>query len=140
MALSRPGIGDWIGGIIAGATLGALVLGVGGRAAMRGVAIVQEWPLYFSFGGSAMVVMMGAIAGAGFAIVLLGLQSVPRLPHAVALLLFYVVVAAISLRILRPLDRDRLVAFPPLVVLHVLTYQAAQQWIRHQRQSPFQPR
>jgi hypothetical protein len=135
MALPRPGAGDWIGGVIAGATLGALVLGVGGRAAMRGVAIVQEWPLYFSFGGSAMVVLMGAVAGASFAIVLLALQSVPRLPHVVALLLFYAVVAAISLRVLQPLDRDRLVAFPPLVMLHVLSQQAAQKWIYRLRHS-----
>jgi len=130
---SRPRIRDWAHGVMLGAILGALVLGIGGRIAMRGVAIVQEWPPTFSFGGSATIVMFGTLAGCGFALVQLALLSIPRLPRPVAALLFWLVVAGISLRILQPIDRDRLLAFPPLVIVYGLVQQAGPKWIARRR-------
>lgn len=120
----RPRPYDWMAGLALGSALGALILGVAGRAAMRIVALMQEAPPYFTVGGSMTVVSMGAIAGACFAIVLLALQSVPRLPRRLTVLVFCLFVAIVSLRVLRPVDRDRLLVFPPLVALFVLLHYA----------------
>ncbi len=53
-----------IGGAVVGATLGALILGLGGRIMMRLLAVMIERDPAFSLGGSLEVVAYGAIVGA----------------------------------------------------------------------------
>src|SRR5262245_22570262 len=103
-----------------GGIAGALVLGVGGRIAMRGVAILQEWTPYFTMAGSMTVVLMGTLAGAAGAVILLILWSIPRLPRSGRVALFWVAAILITLRILQPLDRERILTFTPVVVVYGL--------------------
>ncbi|MEQ1760325.1 MAG: hypothetical protein ABL986_18570 [Vicinamibacterales bacterium] len=84
---------------------------------MRGIALIQEWVPYFTVGGSTTVVVLGSLAGAGFGVVLLTLRAAGRLPRAVVWLIYWLILAAVSLRVLNPVDRDRLTVFPPLVVV-----------------------
>ncbi|HEY7686123.1 MAG TPA: hypothetical protein VH833_08475 [Gemmatimonadales bacterium] len=49
--------------LLIGTITGALFLGVGGRLAMRGLALAAGTPPGFSFGGTFSVVLSGAIAG-----------------------------------------------------------------------------
>lgn len=49
--------------LLIGTITGALFLGVGGRLAMRGLALASGTPPGFSFGGTLSVVLSGAIAG-----------------------------------------------------------------------------
>jgi hypothetical protein len=120
---SRPGVQGWLTGVALGAVTGAVILGAGGRLAMRGVAIVQEWTLSFSVDGSAAVVFMGACAGVAGAIILLSLLSVPRLPRLARAALFWAAAILITLRILQPIDRDRVVMFTPVVLVYGLALQ-----------------
>jgi hypothetical protein len=113
----KPGVSDWIKGVGLGAVLGAAVLGIVGRIAMRLLALMQEWTLSFTLSGSTTIVMIGAAAGAGFAVVLLLIQSVPRLPRLAMALLYWAVLAGMTLRVLQPVDRDRLTVFPPVAVI-----------------------
>lgn len=117
---SRPRAQDWVWGILLGGVCGAVILGAGGRIAMRGVAIAQEWTLSFSIGGSTTVVMMGAVAGVAGAIIVLTLSSIPRLPAIARLALFWVAAVLITLRILNPVDRERVVMFTPVVLVYGL--------------------
>ena len=108
---------DWLIGLTFGAIGGAVILGVGGRLAMRALAIMQEWTPYFTVYGTATIVAFGGAAGAGFAVVLLTLRSVPRLPSWSVPLFYWLALAAVTLHLLQPIDRDRLTVFPPLVFL-----------------------
>lgn len=122
-ASSRLSGRDWVAGLALGAVSGALILGAGGRLAMRGVAIVQEWTLYFSVDGSSTVVMMGTIAGMVGALILLVLRSIPRLPRIARVVLFWTAAVFITGRILEPIDRDRVVMFMPVVLIYGLVQQ-----------------
>ena len=119
----RPSIVDWLQGTVLGAVAGAVILGAGGRLAMRGVAIVQEWTLSFSVAGSATVVMMGTVAGIVGAVILLVLLSIPRLPGLVRAAVFWGAAVLITLWILQPVDRDRVMMFTPVVLLYGLVQQ-----------------
>jgi hypothetical protein len=120
---SRPTARDWLLGLTLGTLAGAVFLGVGGRIAMRVIAIIQEWTLSFSVAGSATVVVMGALAGFAGSAAYLAARSIPRLPRGLAPTVFWVFVVLMSLRVLRPLDRDRLLAFFPVVIAYGLTQQ-----------------
>lgn len=50
--------------ILAGLAAGIVVLGIGGRLLMRGIAVATGTGAGFSWGGTAEVVLFGAIAGA----------------------------------------------------------------------------
>jgi hypothetical protein len=62
----------WVRTLFAGMAAGALVLGVGGRLAMAGLAIATRQRPRFSLGGSLEVVMLGTLLG-----VLGGLLLIP---------------------------------------------------------------
>ena len=50
----------WMLAIGLGAMLGAIVLGGGGRAAMRGIAMLEDRPRLWSVGGTLRVMAFGA--------------------------------------------------------------------------------
>jgi len=62
---SRPNGRDWFNGIVAGVALGAVFLGLGGRAGMRIIAIVNDQAPLFSVEGSIAVLLLGAGNGRG---------------------------------------------------------------------------
>lgn len=85
---------------------------------MRGVAIVQEWTLSFSIDGTITVVIMGTLAGVTGAAIRLGLRSIPGLPDRAQVMLFWAAAALLTMRVLQPIDRDRLVMFTPVVLAY----------------------
>src|SRR6266550_1418097 len=71
MADRQPAVGRlfrdwraWCQAVLAGAAVGTLVLGVGGRMVMRAIAQVTEQGVYFTLGGSMTVIGAGAAFGA----------------------------------------------------------------------------
>ena len=109
---------DRLRDVAVGAGVGALVLGIGGRSAMRGIAILSGAPPSFSFGGSLRVVLLGALAGLVGGLLLLGLRALLPKRWLIQTLLFYVMILLITLRGLRPIDAQRLMLFLPLVLAY----------------------
>ncbi len=115
--LSRAALRSWVRGAALGALLGTLCLGLGGRAAMWGIATAQGATPGFSFGGTLTVVFLGALAGLTAGMVYVAARTL--LPRRVwwARALFGVILLAITLRGLRPIDALRLELFLPLFVV-----------------------
>lgn len=112
----RPSRRDWLIAALLGVGIGAVVLGIGGRVAMRGIVLLSGGAPGFSIGGTATVVLLGALAGLVGAIALMLLRlALPRRPivRGAAYWLFLVLV---TLRGLDPVDLPRLLLFLPLVI------------------------
>jgi hypothetical protein len=100
-----------------GAVLGAIVLGGGGRVAMRVIAVNQGAPGAFSLGGTVTVVLLGVASGAlGGAILMVSRWLFPARRWA-RVVLYWFALLLITLRGLRPLDPLPVELFVPLVVL-----------------------
>lgn len=114
----------WIAGAALGAVLGLLLLGVGSRVAMHGVALLAGGPGGFTLGGTATVLFLGVVSGLAGALVFLVLGLVfPRRP-GLRTAMFWTFLILITLRGLKPLDRTRLLLFVPLVVAYGMAFQA----------------
>jgi hypothetical protein len=113
-----PPLRDWIRCSLIGIGVGAVVLGIGSRAAMRGIAVLSGAPGGFSFGGSLTVVLLGALSGLVGAWVLMALRTFLPRRWLLQTLLFYAILILISLRGLRPVDTQRLFLFMPLVLVY----------------------
>ncbi len=109
---------DWLRYSLIGAGVGAVVLGIGGRLAMRGIAVLSGAPPSFTFGGSLRVVLMGALSGLGGAWILKVLRFFLARRWLIQTLLFYAIIVLITLRGLKPVDSQRLVLFLPVVLLY----------------------
>jgi len=115
----RPPQRDWIRCSLIGIGIGAVVLGIGSRVAMRGIAVLSGAPPGFSFGGSLTVVLLGALSGLVGALVLMLLRTFLPRRWLLQTLLFYAILILITLRGLRPVDTQRLFLFMPLVLVYV---------------------
>jgi hypothetical protein len=100
-----------------GAALGALILGIGGRIAMRVVATSTTGTSGFSLGGTLTVVFLGAASGAVAGVILSITRALLWRWPAARAIAFWLVLVAITLRGLRPLDPLRVALFVPLVLL-----------------------
>ncbi|MGH7520890.1 MAG: hypothetical protein ACREMI_06400 [Gemmatimonadales bacterium] len=109
---------DWVRHALIGSGIGAVVLGVGSRVAMRGIAVLSGAPPGFSFGGSLTVVFLGAVSGLVGAMILMGLRVFLPRRWLLQTLIFYAVLVLITLRGLRPVDSQRLFLFLPLVLIY----------------------
>jgi len=109
---------DWLRYSLIGVGVGAVVLGVGGRLAMRGIAVLSGAPPSFTVGGSLRVVLMGALSGLGGAWILKVLRFFLARRWLIQTLLFYAIIVLITLRGLKPVDLQRLVLFLPVVLLY----------------------
>lgn len=118
----------WLAGAGFGVALGTLVLGVGGRFAMRAIALLEGQTVGFSIGGTTTVVLLGALSGLVGALVLVGLQLILRKRRFLRGALFWAFLILITLRGLRPLDVHRVGLFLPLVILYGSSLQFA--WCR----------
>jgi hypothetical protein len=102
----------------AGTVLGTLILGVGGRLAMRVIAVLDGTPVGFSVGGSMTVVFLGAVAGAAGGLVLWVTRRVfPRAPLARGVV-FWGALTFLTLRGLNPVSVERLLVFAPLILVY----------------------
>lgn len=106
----------WLFGLLLGAGVGLLVLGVGGRVAMRAIAIANGTPPAFSIGGTATVVWLGLVSGLGGGLIYVVLyRFVPR-PRLLRTALFAIAVVLLTLRGLRPVQPHALEWFLPLAL------------------------
>lgn len=109
---------DWIAGELLGAALGTVVLGVGSRVAMRGIALLAGQPARFSLGGTTTVVLLGTLCGVVGAFVFIGLQVLLRRRPLVRATLFWSFLLLVTLRGLRPIDPRRVLLFVPMVLIY----------------------
>jgi hypothetical protein len=109
--------------LLLGAASGALILGIGGRIAMRGIAVLSGGMPGFSSGGTMTVVLLGALSGLAGAIVLTGVRLL--LPRRAALrgTIYWAFLILAGLRGLNPVDPQRLLLFMPLILLYGITLQ-----------------
>jgi hypothetical protein len=109
--------------LLLGAASGALILGIGGRIAMRGIAVLSGGMPGFSWGGTMTVVLLGALSGLAGAIVLTGVRLL--LPRRAALrgTIYWAFLILAGLRGLNPVDPQRLLLFMPLILLYGITLQ-----------------
>lgn len=129
----------WFFGPLIGALIGLVVLGVGGRVAMRGIAMHDGAGGILTLQGTITVMLLGAASGAGGGIIRALLDIGDRLPNSVRFSLFAVTCLAITLRGLNPLDLTRIIYFLPLVALYAVSLKTAWQRLRWLRRSPELP-
>ena len=112
----------WLSSALHGAALGGTVLGVGGRIAMRGMAIWENSPRIWSIEGTITVVGLGIVCGVigGLLRTALARRLPRRVPAWTQTALFSVIWFALGLRILSPIEPHRLVLFVPLIVLSLV--------------------
>jgi hypothetical protein len=106
----------WLFGLLLGAGVGLVVLGVGGRIAMRAVAVADGAPPSFTIGGTATVVVLGVVSGVGGGLVYVLLHRfIPR-RRLVRTALFTIALVLLTLRGLRPIQPLALEWFMPLAL------------------------
>jgi len=135
----RPTIDDWRTGVVVGASLGAIVLGVGGRLGMRAIALAQGQSPSFTIDGSIAVVLLGGVAGAVVALIfLLALAAFPahRLTRGV---FFWTLLGMFVWRGLNPISALNVGIFAPLFVLHGVLLTVYWCRIRFRRHQVLQP-
>ena len=118
---------SWLRSILLGALVGLHILGIGGRAAMRAIAVTSGAPALFTPEGTITVLLAGAGSGAlagGIHRLLMAVLPRRRLARD---LVFLAVLAALTVRGLHPVDPQRLVLFGGLVVLFAAAFLTASQ-------------
>jgi hypothetical protein len=115
----------WVFALIAGAATGLLVLGVGGRIAMRLFAIHNGQSPSWTLGGTVAVLFMGVVSGVGGAAIRAAASTwLPRrAPTAVGTAIFAVACLFLTLRGLHPVDAPRLAFFLPLTVVYAVVFE-----------------
>lgn len=103
--------------MIYGTVLGTLILGVGGRLAMLVIARSTSGVAGFSFGGTLTVIFLGAASGAAAGGILWATRATFGRWAAAQTITYWLLLVAITLRGLRPLDTLRVALFLPLVLL-----------------------
>ena len=112
---------NWISGILIGGATGLIVLGVGGRLAMRAVALQERPAAAFTIGGTITVILLGAVSGiaGGLAHVVL-FRFMPHF-HWLRRALFAALLLLIALRGLSGQATTLALAlFVPLVIVYAL--------------------
>ena len=114
----RPRGRDWGVGLVAGAVLGFLFLGIGARAGMRLVAVHAGQPGIFTLPGSLTVSALGALAGIAIAVIFLLARTAFPAHRWLRAIGFWAVCAAIVFRGLHPVTAANAAIFLPLFVVH----------------------
>ena len=120
---ARPSKRDWPVASLLGLGIGALILGIGGRIAMRGIVVIAGGTPGFSWGGSLTVVLLGLLSGLAGALVLVGVRFLLPARPVVRGTLFWAFLIFAAMRGLHPLDPHRLLLFMPLILLYGITLQ-----------------
>lgn len=119
--------------LLLGAILGCVVLGIGGRLVMRGIALATDAPGAVTVGGTVTVVAAGAAAGIGGAVLhVLSRGIASRIAHghaAVRVALFGSLLALVTARGLHGSPSGPAMAFWPLM----FAFGALQDWITTRR-------
>ena len=115
----------WCHGGLAGALVGALVLGAGGRMVMRAIAQVTDQGVYFTLRGSMTVVGTGAAFGAvGGTLFVLSQWLFPD-RRLLRWLSCWTTCLLITLRVVSPVNAVRLSFFLPLLAVYLASLHLA---------------
>jgi hypothetical protein len=122
MTVHRRGARALVDEVLVGAGLGLVVLGGGGRAVMRGIAVMTDAPSALTVGGTVTVLAAGAAAGAAGAL----LHAVARAAAewgaggraTVRVALFAALLALVTVRGLHGSPPRPAAAFWPLVLVY----------------------
>jgi hypothetical protein len=115
----------WWFALAAGAVTGCVILGVGGRIAMRFFALHTGARPGFSLGGTITVIFMGVVSGvAGAAIRAAAATWLPkRVPAWIGSVIFAMACMLLTLRGLKPVDAARLTYFLPCTVGYIIAFE-----------------
>ena len=116
--LHRPNRRDWLYGLVAGATLGFVFLGIGARAGMRVIALSSGQAAAFTIEGSIAVSLIGALTGVLVAALFLLLRNILPTRRWTRSAVFWIVCLGLALRGLRPVTPINAAIFLPLFVMH----------------------
>jgi hypothetical protein len=105
---------DWRDGLLLGAALGAVVLGLCGRVAMRAIAVANEQEPVATVAGTLTVVAVAAANGALGGAFFLASRWIARRRRLLGEVVFWGLALGLALQILRPVSRQRLEFFLPL--------------------------
>ena len=125
---TRPSARDWLSLIVVGAVIGMLSLGIGGRIAMRIIALTAGAPPGWSVGGTITVVALGAASGALGAVIRLFSAWVVPGPRWAETVVFAFALALLTLRGLRPVQALPLALFASLVAAYGVMLETL--WVR----------
>lgn len=114
----RSVVEPWLFGLLLGAGVGLVVLGVGGRVAMRAIALANSSPPGFSLGGTGTVVFLGAASGVGGGLLYSLLYWIIPRPRLLRSALFGLALVLLTLRGLRPIQPLALEWFVPLALAY----------------------
>ena len=106
----------WLFALLLGATVGFVVLGIGGRIAMRAIAMANRLPAGFSVDGTATVVFLGLVSGVGGGLLYALLHRYVHRPRLARSALFALAIVLLTLRGLRPIQPLALEWFMPLAL------------------------
>jgi hypothetical protein len=109
-----------IAALILGSACGGVILGIGGRMAMRGYALLDYQEPYFTLPGSATVVAIAAVAGAATGLLMWAASRLFRTSMIARQLFFWAGLVLLTARVLNPLSVQRIEVFGPLALLHGL--------------------
>jgi hypothetical protein len=112
----RSAAEPWLFALCLGAAVGFVVLGIGGRIAMRAIAIANRVPTGFSVGGTATVVLLGVGSGVGGGLLYAFLHRYVQRPRLARSTLFALALVLLTLRGLRPIQPLALEWFMPLAL------------------------
>jgi len=127
-----------------GTGLGALVLGSGGRLAMRVVTLWEHRPHLFSVSGTVAVFLWGAGFGLAAGALRVGLEMAfdrwtPSLSRTARLTIFVVVTLGGALAVLTPWTLPRLSLFPPVVLTFLVAFETLWQRSASHAPEPIRP-
>ena len=108
----------WLVGLLLGAGVGLVILGVGGRVAMRAIALATNTRPGFSFGGTGTVVFLGASSGVGGGLLYALLHRLNPRRRLLRSALFGLVLVLLTLRGLWPIQPLALEWFMPLALAY----------------------
>ena len=114
---------EWTRGPVLGAALGLPILGVGGRLAMRAIALLNGAPSVTTLDGTLTVLLAGLASGVGGGVLYAVLARLLPDRRSLRALLFALALLLLTLRGLRPVQPHALVFFPPLVLLYGVLFE-----------------
>ena len=117
----------WLFALAAGAAIGFIILGVGGRIAMRLIALHTGARPGISLGGTTTVIAMGVVSGVAGAMIRAAAEaSLPRhLSAGIGSAIFAIACLLLTLRGLKPVDAARVTYFMPLTAAYIIAFEVA---------------
>ncbi len=130
--MQRASRARWYSGLGSATLIGLVVLGGGGRLAMRAISSLNGAPGSWTAEGTLTVLLAGAASGLGGGIIRALADLARGLSRNARFAMFAAACLALTLRGLNPLDTTRLALFLPLVAVYLV----AVEWVWRKDQGP----